>query len=110
MLTDYEHYLFRFHDEFVEALARGISFETSRKPFTLDKKPPRWPWDDLPESRTTERFLIEGLTCQVRTSALPLEQLLEEARYCTQPLFHFALKPPEHPAWSRHVGTGQDVR
>lgn len=103
MLTDYEHYLFRFHDEYVEAIARGISFETSRKPFTLDKKAPRWPWDDLPKSRTTERFVIDGITCQVRTSALPLEQLLEEARYCTQPLFHFALELEGSASVSRRV-------
>lgn len=31
MLTDFNHYLFSFHDQFVEVIARGFWFEKSEK-------------------------------------------------------------------------------
>ena len=37
-------------------------------------------------------YPIENSTCQVRTSPRPLEELLRGARYCSQPLFQFALE------------------
>jgi hypothetical protein len=63
MLTDYEHFLFCSHDEFVEAIAMGVWFENAA-----------------------------GLTCQVRTNPKPLEQILADARYCSQPLYHFLVE------------------
>lgn len=92
MRTHLEHYLFNFHDESVEVLARGIAFETSRRPFALDAPPKRRPWEDLSSRRVTERFVVAGIRCQVRTHPLPLEELLEQARYCSVPRYQFALE------------------
>jgi len=33
MLTDFKHYYFRFHDEFVEVIAKGFWFEKANEPF-----------------------------------------------------------------------------
>lgn len=92
MLTGFQHYLFTFHDQYVEVLARGVWFEASPQRFVLGTSPEEHPLADLPESRTTERFTVEGITCQVRTDPRPLEELVKGARYCSQPLFHFALE------------------
>lgn len=92
MLTDFQHYLFKFHDQYVEVLARGVWFEASPQRFELGATPERHPLADLPESCTTERFTVEGITCQVRTDPRPMEELVKAARYCSQPLFHFALE------------------
>jgi len=106
MLTDFEHYLFSFHDEYVEVLAQGLLFEVSRRPFALDAphKQPRWL--NLQPSHVTERFVVDGLTCQVRTSPLSRDALLERAQYCSVPLYQFALELEGRPS----VSASMDVR
>jgi hypothetical protein len=32
MLTEFEHYLFKFHDEFVEVIAGGVHFDLADEP------------------------------------------------------------------------------
>jgi hypothetical protein len=92
MLTDYHHYLLAFHDQFVEVIAKGIWFEQSSEPFQGNALPPDHPFADLPETATTERLVMDGITYQVRTNPKPLEEILWWARYCSQPLYHFALE------------------
>lgn len=97
MLTDYAHYLFRFHDEFIEWIAAGIWFEKQPEPFpdglAADGPfPPGHPLARLPTSTLTERFNVDGITCQVRTNPKPAEELLRGAYYCSQPLFEFVLE------------------
>jgi hypothetical protein len=97
MLTDYDQYLFRFHDEFVEAIAAGIWFEKDPEPFPSDPLsgssfPEGHPLADLPLAAVTERFVVESITCQVRTNPKPIETILQGAYYCSQSLYHFALE------------------
>jgi hypothetical protein len=92
MLTDYDHYLFQFHDEYIEAIAAGIWSEKQPTPFTDGSLGSDHPLADLPETATTERFVVEGLTCQVRANPRPIGETLQGAYYCSQPLYHFALE------------------
>ena len=93
MLTDFSHYLFRFHDDFIEAIAEGIWFEHSEEPF-LSSTPRQsdHPALDFPESAVCERFEVDGIVCQIRKNPLPIHELLERSRYCSQSLFHVALE------------------
>ncbi len=90
MLSDFDHYLFNFHELVVEALARGVWFEQSSQPFPMDYRSPSHPLSPLPESAITARFNVAGIVCQVRTNPAPRADVLAAAHYCSQPLYHFA--------------------
>ncbi|MGI4871938.1 MAG: hypothetical protein ACRYFX_12270 [Janthinobacterium lividum] len=91
MLTDFSHYLFSFHDEFVEVIARGLWFEQAAE--NLFGKPLQLGHPSLPLPDTdAQRLEAHGLTCQVRRNPLPTEQLIASARYCSQTLLEFALE------------------
>jgi hypothetical protein len=90
MLTDYDHYLFQFHDDFVEAIAAGIWFEKQATPFTNPALAPDHPARHLPLSTVTELYEVAGIRCQVRTNPKPIEEILRGAFYCSQPLYNFA--------------------
>lgn len=92
LLTEHEHYLFAFHDQYVEVLARGIWFEWGKRRFARGAPSPQHPLAALPPSAVTHRFTVAGLKCQVRTNPLPMDELLRLARYCSQPLFHLVLE------------------
>jgi hypothetical protein len=96
MLTDYDHYLFSFHDEFIEWIAAGIWFEKHPEPFSYDSFPVSHPRERLPVSAITERYVVDGLTCQARTNPKPLEILLQDGSYCSQPLFEFVWELDSH--------------
>lgn len=91
MLTDFSHYLFNFHDEFIEVIAKGFWFEKDTK--TLFKKELQLghPFLNLPEINI-EKFTAHNLTCQVRTNAKSQEQFISDATFCSQKLMEFALE------------------
>jgi len=91
MLTDFSHFLFQFHDQFVEVIARGFWFEKSRTILLNQPLSEGHPFLDLPETNL-EKFIAHTLTCQVRVNPLPIEHLVKNARYCSQKLFQFALE------------------
>ncbi|ANM30462.1 hypothetical protein ABI59_14120 [Acidobacteria bacterium Mor1] len=90
MLAEFSHYLFRFHDEFVEAIAAAIWLEESAEQF--DGVSPRLdhPLRDLPESSISERFEAHGITCQVRTNSKPKDELVRDAALCSQNIVQYA--------------------
>jgi hypothetical protein len=90
MLTEYDHYLFQFHDEFVEATARGIWFEKHPMPLKAYELPEHHPLRDLPITSETGYFDVDGVNYQIRTNPNPMEEIRRGAFYCTQPLYHFA--------------------
>jgi hypothetical protein len=92
MLTDYDHYLFRFHDEFIEAVAAGLWFEKQANRFDGNTLPPDHPSQDLPSSATTDQFAVDDIICQIRTNSKPIEEIVQAAFYCSQPLYHFAME------------------
>ncbi len=90
MLRDYSHYLFRFHDEFVEAIAAGIWMDSSPSRLADAEPHPRHPFHDLPESAIVDRFVEHGISCQVRRNPEPTKNLLAGSRLCSQKLYQFA--------------------
>jgi hypothetical protein len=91
MLTDFSHYVFKFHDQFVEVIARGFWFE--KAPASLFKKPLQagHPFLSLPEENST-KIVAHQLTCQVRVNPKSNNELIENAKYCSQKLLEFALE------------------
>lgn len=90
MLSDFVHYVFSFHDQFVEVLCAGIWFELANAPIGHREPDESHPLLDLPPSFTVESFEASGITCQVRRNPRPLEEILQDAELCSQKLFQFA--------------------
>jgi hypothetical protein len=91
MLTDFSHYVFRFHDQFVEAIARGIWFEKSST--TLTDKPLQdgHPFLPLPETHV-EKINAHHLSMRVRLNPKPIQDLIRGAAFCSQKLMEFVLE------------------
>jgi hypothetical protein len=101
MLTDYDHYLLSFHDEFIEWIGAGIWFEKHPEPFSDDLAsdgplPHDHPLSRLPLSTIIKRFVVDGITCQVRANPKPMEVILQGAYYCSQPVFEFVMELDGH--------------
>lgn len=92
MLTDFEHYVLQFHDEFVEVIAGGIWFEMSDVPLPADKWQRDHPKLGLGSEHVVESFTYRGVPCEVRRSPYPLAVLMERALLCAQPAMAFALR------------------
>lgn len=65
MLRDFRHYLFSFHDEFVEAIAAGIWIDVAEA-IDRTKLPDDHPLRPLPESATFDQFRAYDLVCHIR--------------------------------------------
>ena len=91
MLIDFKHYLFEFHDQFVEIIARGFWFEKFdeslfKKELTVGH--PRLP---LP-MENIELMTVFGVTCQIRKNPKSKEEIVHDAQFHQQKLFEFALE------------------
>ena len=88
MLSDFSHYLLRFHDQFIEVLAGGIWFEKSKEP--LEGKPLTRGHPFLALSQTaTEELEVSGIRCQISINDTNPNVLIENAFYCSQTLYEF---------------------
>ena len=92
MLTDYSHYLFKFHDEYVEAIALGIWLEGSDLDFLDEELEDDHPLGQLPETTVKERLKHNGRVCQVRVNPAPEKLLIQRAKLCDQPIIDFVLE------------------
>ena len=90
MLTDFSHYVFRFHDQFVEVLCDGIWFESADAPLGNLKPDSNHPLLKLPESTISERFEAHGITCQVRRNPHSIDELKRNAKFCSQTILEVA--------------------
>lgn len=90
MLRDFSHYIFRFHDQFVEVLSAGIWFEADTKCIGEREPDAHHPSRDLPESAVSGRFKAHGITWQVRENPRPMDDLLRDAAFGSQKLMQFA--------------------
>ncbi len=90
LLETHEHYLFRFHDEFVEAIAAGIWLDLAAEddPFKVDEAHPQTSSARL---ESDSRGVTHGLAWEVRRTTRSREDLLSASVYCSQRLFDFAL-------------------
>lgn len=91
MLIDFSHYVFKFHDQFVEAIARGFWFEKDKTSLFKRELQVGHPFLNLPDSNI-EKFVLHNLTCQVRTNSKPRDKLVLDAKFCSQKLIEFALE------------------
>jgi hypothetical protein len=92
MLEEFDHHVFLFHDEFVEVIAGGVSFETATTPFGLETPLVRLGLDELPETQTLERYEEHGLVVQIRRDPRPIADLVAASSLCDQSLFQVALE------------------
>lgn len=89
MLTSYQHYVFVFHDDFVEALAAGIWID--EPPSDPLQPGPDHPLAGLADSLTYEVGSTAGLQWELARTNRREANLLQDAQLCSQPLFSFAL-------------------
>lgn len=91
MLTDFKHYLFSFHDQFIEVIARGFWFEKAE--INLFRKPLQegHPFLNLSDI-DVEKFVAYSLTCQIRRNDKTDDELIYNAKFCSQKLIEFALE------------------
>ena len=90
MLHEFSHYVFRFHDQFVEVLCAGIWFETAEEFLGNRESDADHPLLDLPESSVAERFEAHGITCQVRRNQRTVDDILRDAELCSQKVLQIA--------------------
>ena len=109
MLVDTHHYLFLFHDEFVEVLARGVWFELQAEPLrhTHDLGPGH-PLGVLPPEARLDSGEYDGIRFEVRSPSRPEAHLVADARLCSQPLFQLLIDgastpPPTSPTFRNHI-------
>src|SRR3954470_24627874 len=87
MLSDYSHYVFRFHDEFVEVIGDGIWFEVGDDCLIDSEFSAGHPFTDLAWDASGETFESAGIVCQVRRNTRLIDELLKGAELCSQKLF-----------------------
>lgn len=90
MLTDFQHYIFSFHDQFIEVIARGFWFEQS--PYSLINQPLSidHPSQPLPKINTNQ-IVAHGLTSFVRINPISIEKLMQNSLFHQQTLMEFRL-------------------
>ncbi len=93
MLEEYAHYVFTFHDEFVEAIAAGIWFDVSDE-LNLDRElDTSHPLEGLAHIQISEEFESSGIRCFVRRNPLPEAELHRAARLCSQTVLEISIEP-----------------
>lgn len=91
MKTHFRHYIFSFHDQFVEVIARGFWFEKSQENLFGKELIKGHPFLPLPRTDFSS-FEKYGLICRVFTNDNPIVELIQNAQFCTQKLMEFALE------------------
>ncbi|MEO0325932.1 MAG: hypothetical protein AAF447_23480 [Myxococcota bacterium] len=92
MLEEFDHYLFSFHDEFVEVIAGGVHFDVSDEQYAEGQLHQRPGWTDLPEAAVAHRWEYSGILCQVRVDDRAQPDVLEASRFCDQAIVQVALE------------------
>lgn len=95
MLSDFSHYFFRFHDEFVEVIAKGFWFEQAKDSFlgkSLTEHHPFLPLsDDL-----SEDVILNGKEYLFKYNPTPIETLEMNAFFCHQKLIEVWISTSNH--------------
>lgn len=91
MITDFKHYVFIFHDEFIEAIAKGIWFEEDSESLLGKELSNGHPLLPISETEVV-KFEAHGLTCQARINTKDQAKLKQDSVYCSQKLIQFALE------------------
>lgn len=91
MLTDFKHYLFLFHDQFIEVIARGFWFEKDADSLFGKDLMKGHPFLPLP-MENAEKMVVDSLKSQIRQNQKSRQQLIHDAQYCSQKIYEFALE------------------
>ena len=84
MIDEYSHYLFSFHDEFVEAIAAGIWIELDDTILGKREMEIPHPLKGLAHLPIAEHFESSGIRCFVRRNPTPTDELDRAAALCSQ--------------------------
>jgi hypothetical protein len=91
MLTDFKHYLFEFHDEFIEVIAKGFWFEEDDDDLFGKELTVGHPLLPLTTEKM-EKFECNHITVQIRMNKAETAELVHNAQYCSQKLYDFILE------------------
>ena len=91
MQTHFSHYVFKFHDQFVEVIAKGFWFEQDKKSLFKSCLQEGHPFLNLPDTNV-EKFVAHSLTCQIRRNPKTNEELISNSIFCSQKLMEFVLE------------------
>jgi hypothetical protein len=91
MLTDFSHYVFKFHDQFVEVIARGFWFEKDTNNLFKRELTSGHPFSPLPETNI-KIFETAGIKYKAIFNPLDTDKLIQDTKYCSQKLIEFALE------------------
>lgn len=90
LLETHSHFLFRFHDEFVEAIAEGIWLDTASAadPFAVSEGHPLRP--NFMGS-VVDQGVTHGLAWKIRSVDRSPSSLVADSVLCSQPLYEYLL-------------------
>lgn len=91
MILDYSHYVFHFHDEFIEVIARGFWFEKSEMSLWGKPLSPGHPFLPIPND-IAQSYEKHGIRYHIVTNPIPLPELLSNTRYCAQRLLEIDIE------------------
>lgn len=94
MLTDYSHYFFRFHDEFVEVIAKGFWFEKGDSSFVGKSLPKEHPFLSI-DGLYTDSLEVADKKYNFKINPKSVDQLIEDSTFCQQKLAEVWLSLPE---------------
>jgi len=86
MLTDFKHYYFNFHDEFIEVIAKGFWFEMSDKPLFKQPLEKNHPFSPI-NSKKAKIEIFDKYKIFYNTKSK--KELIKNAHFCTQTLMEF---------------------
>ncbi|MDI7163582.1 hypothetical protein [Leptospira santarosai] len=90
MLNEFKHFIFQFHDEFIEVIASGFWIEKNKESLFKQSPTPNHPFLPINNPKI-EIINYKGLECEIRINTSNMDDLIENAHYCSQTLFEFAL-------------------
>jgi hypothetical protein len=90
MRTDFSHYVFKFHDQFVEVIARGFWFEKDTNNLFKKELKDGHPFLPLPETNV-KTFEIEGIKYKAIFNPIATDNLIQNTQYCQQKLIEFGV-------------------
>jgi hypothetical protein len=90
MLTEFEHYVFEFHDQFVEAIAGGLHVERwATEPIGPGPRD-RPGWAHLPDDAETDVVECAGIPFSIRTLGVEPRDVVKRSLLCEQVVIEVA--------------------
>lgn len=94
MLTDYSHYFFRFHDEFVEVIAKGFWYEQAEETFIGKPLSKNHPFLAI-ENGFTDELIVGDKNYFFKYNPISAATLEKQVQFCQQKLIEIWLSLPK---------------